>query len=105
MALLERVTPRPEASGWFRFHMRQALGFGMLSSAIGFAALLWPLVLSASVANVVATLWIYGVAMIVDLALLAVWGLLAVGYSQRAARGELFNVPWVARLTGTSVEK
>ena len=105
MALLERVTPRPEASGWFRFHMRQALGFGILSSAIGLAALIWPLVLSAIVANVVATLWIYGVAMIIDLALLVVWTILAVRYSQQAARGELFDVPWVARLTGTSVEK
>ncbi len=105
MALLERVAPRPEASGWFRFHMRQALGFGMLSSAIGLAALIWPLVLSAIVANVIATLWIYGVAMIVDLGLLVVWIVLALRYSQQAARGDLFDVPWVARLTGTSVEK
>jgi uncharacterized membrane protein len=85
--------------------MRQALGFGILSSLIGFVALLWPLVLSALVANVVATLWIYGLAMIIDLALLVLWIVLAVRYSQRAARGELFDVPWVARLTGTSVEK
>jgi hypothetical protein len=85
--------------------MRQALGFGILSSAIGLVALLWPLLLSALVANVVATLWIYGIAMIVDLALLAVWIFLAVRYSQRAARGELFDVPWVARLTGTSAGK
>ncbi len=99
------MTPRPEASGWFRFHMRQALGFGILSSAIGLAALIWPLVLSAIVANVVATLWIYGFAMIVDLVLLVVWIVLAARYSQQAGRGELFDVPWVARLTGTSVEK
>lgn len=99
------MTPRPEASGWFRFHMRQALGLGILSSVIGLAALLWPLVLSAIVANVVATLWIYGFAMIVDLVLLVVWIVLAARYSQQAGRGELFDVPWVARLTGTSVEK
>jgi hypothetical protein len=85
--------------------MRQALGFGILSSAIGLVALVWPLVLSALVANVVATLWIYGIAMILDLALLALWIVLAVRYSQRAARGELFDVPWVARLTGTSAGK
>lgn len=85
--------------------MRQALGFGILSSLIGFVALLWPLVLSSLIGNVVATLWIYGVAMIVDLALLVVWIVLVVRYSQRAARGELFDVGWVARLTGTSVEK
>jgi hypothetical protein len=85
--------------------MRQALGFGILSSAIGLVALLWPLLLSALVANVVATLWIYGIAMIVDLALLVLWIVLAVRYSQRAARGELFDVPWVARLTGTSARR
>jgi hypothetical protein len=85
--------------------MRQALGFGILSSAIGLVALVWPLVLSALVANVVATLWIYGIAMILDLVLLALWIVLAVRYSQRAARGELFDVPWVARLTGTSAGK
>ena len=103
--MLERITPRPEASGWFRFHMRQALGFGILSAVIGFAALLWPLVLSALIGNVVATLWIYGFAMVIDLALLVLWIVLAVRYSQRAARGELFDVPWVARLTGTSAGK
>jgi len=97
--------PRPEASSWFGFHMRQALGFGILSSAIGLAALLWPLVLSVVLGNVVATLWIYGLAMLIDLTLLAVWLLLALRYSQRAGRGELFDVPWVARLTGTSVRK
>jgi len=99
------VTPRPEASNWFRFHIRQALGFGVLSSAIGLAALLWPLALSMVLGNVIATLWIYGLAMLIDLALLVVWLLLAVRYSQRAGRGELFDVPWVARLTGTSVRR
>ena len=69
--------------------MRQALGFGILVDAIGFAALIWPLVLSAILANVVATLWIYGFAMIVDLVLLVVWIVLALRYSQQAARGEL----------------
>jgi hypothetical protein len=85
--------------------MRQALGFGILSSAIGLAALVWPLILSALVANVVATLWIYALAMLIDLALLVVWIVLALRYSQRAARGQLFDVPWVARLTGTSAGK
>ncbi|HTC30310.1 MAG TPA: hypothetical protein VK702_06240 [Candidatus Acidoferrum sp.] len=85
--------------------MRQALGFGMLSSVVGLAALLWPLVLSTLVGNVVATLWIYGLAMLIDLALLVLWIVLALRYSQRAGRGELFDVPWVARLTGTSVRK
>jgi hypothetical protein len=85
--------------------MRQALGFGILSSVVGLAALLWPLVLSTLIGNVVATLWIYGLAMAIDLALLVVWIVLALRYSQRAGGGQLFDVPWVARLTGTSVRK
>ncbi|MGD0969196.1 MAG: hypothetical protein ABR949_13040 [Candidatus Aquilonibacter sp.] len=85
--------------------MRQALGFGILSSVVGLAALLWPLVLSTLIGNVVATLWIYGLAMAIDLTLLVVWIVLALRYSQRAGRGQLFDVPWVARLTGTSVRK
>jgi len=99
------VTPRPEASSWYRFHVRQALGFGILSSAIGFAAFLWPLVLSILIGNVAATLWIYGIAILADLGLFVVWLFLAIRYSQRAGRGELFDVAWVARLTGTSAGK
>jgi len=99
------VTPRPEASAWYRFHLRQALWFGILSTAIGLAALLWPLVLSLVVGDVVATLWIYGLAILLDLGLFVVWLVLAIRYSRRAARAELFDVPWVARMTGTSVRK
>lgn len=77
----------------------------MLAIVIGLAALLWPLVLSLAVANLSATLWIYGVAMLLDCALFVVWLVLAMRYSQRAARGELFAVAWVARLTGTTLPK
>jgi len=85
--------------------MKQALGFGLLSSALGLAALAWPLLLSVLIGNVVATLWIYGLAIIVDLALLTLWLYLAIRYSRRAGNGEFFDIPWVARLTGTSVRK
>jgi uncharacterized membrane protein len=105
LALTERVTPRPDASQWFRFHMRQARWFGALAAVIGFAALLWPLLLSLVIANPTATIWIYGVAMLADLTLFVLWLVLAMRYSQRAEQGELFDVPWVARITGTSVRK
>jgi len=85
--------------------MRQARWFGALASVIGFAALLWPLVLSMLIANATATIWIYGVAILADLALFVLWVVLAMRYSQRAERGELFDIPWVARITGTSVQK
>ena len=68
-------------------------------------ALSWPLVASVFVANTTATIWIYTVAMLADVALFVLWLMLAVRYSQRAGRGDLFEIPWVARLTGTRISK
>ncbi len=85
--------------------MRQARWFGALAVVIAFAALVWPLIVSLVIASPIATLWIYGVAILADLTLFVLWLILAMGYSQRAGRGELFDIPWVARMTGTSVRK
>ncbi len=79
--------------------MRQALWFGALSALIGLVALLWPLVSSIGIGSIRVTLWIYGFASLLDLALFVLWVVLALRYSQRASRGELFDVPWVARIT------
>ena len=68
----------------------------------GLFALLWPLVLASFVANVGATLWIYGLALAIDVTLLVGWIVLALRYSRRAARGEFFVIPWVARVTGSA---
>jgi hypothetical protein len=62
-------------------------------------------VLSLILGNIAATLWIYGVAMLLDFALFVVWLVLAMRYSQRAARGELFEAPWLARFTGAARPK
>jgi len=72
---------------------------------IGFVALAWPLLASLLVANVSATLGIYGLAILLDVALFALWLVLAIRYGQRAARGDLFEIPWVARATGTTIPK
>jgi hypothetical protein len=85
--------------------MRQARWFGALSAVVGFVALLWPLLLSMLVANAMATLWIYGLAIIADLALFVLWIVLAMRYSQRAGNGDLFEIPWVARMTGSAARK
>ena len=85
--------------------MRQALWFGLEAGVVGFAALLWPLLASFFITGVTAMIWVYVFAMIVDLALLALWLVLAARYSRRAAQGELFDVPWVVRLTGASSQK
>lgn len=105
LALYEAVVPREEASNWYRFHVRQALWFGIISSAVGFAALLWPLLASLLVTSLPATIWIYALALLIDVVLLAVWLVLAARYSRRASRGELFDVPWVVRLTGATSRK
>ena len=105
LALYEAIAPRADASSWYRFQMRQALGFGIIAAVIGFAALLWPLLASFAIADVTLTIWVYGVALLGDAALLAVWIVLAARYSRRAGNGELFDVPWVARLTGSTSHK
>jgi hypothetical protein len=97
LAAFERLSPRPDASNWFRLQIRQALGFGLVSALIGLAALAWPLLLSLAVSNPTAILWIYAVAIVLDCALFVVWLVLALRYSQRAARGELFELPKVLR--------
>jgi predicted Na+-dependent transporter len=81
--------------------MRQALGFGNVFALAAFAALLWPLVAGLAVQNVVATIVMYGLAMLLDVALISLWLVLAVRYSRRAAAGALFAVPWLARMKGT----
>lgn len=64
--------------------------------------MLWPLVLTSFVANVGATIWIYSLALAIDFVLLVAWIVLALRYSRRAARGEFFVIPWVARVTGSA---
>jgi len=85
--------------------MRQALWFGLEAAAIGFVALVWPLLGSFFITNVTAMIWVYAIAMVADVALLVVWLVLAARYSRRAGNGELFDVPWVLRLTGASSQK
>ena len=81
--------------------MRQALWFGNIAALGALVAFAWPLVASLSIANIGATLWIYGLGLLIDIAYFVLWLLLAMRYSRRAARGELFTIPLVARVTGT----
>jgi hypothetical protein len=85
--------------------MRQALWFGNIAAAIGLAGLFWPLLASFFITNVVVTIWVYAIAMLADTVLVVIWIVLASRYSRRAGRGELFDVPWVARLTGATSGK
>jgi len=104
VALYERIVEREPASSWFRFHIAQALAYGLYVSVIGFVALLWPLIVSLILPNAIGVLWVYGVAFVLDIVLFAVWLMQAVGYSKQAARGKMFEIPrvamWTRRLTG-----
>lgn len=105
IAIYDRIAPREDASQWYRIHLRQALWFGNIAAAIALVAFLWPLLLSFLVSNVTAIIWVYILAMLIDIALFVLWLVLAIRYSRRAARGELFTIPWVARITGTESPK
>ena len=71
-----------------------------MSALTALVALAWPLIISLAVTNVLATIWIYALAMLVDIALFVLWLVLAIRYSQQAARGELFEIPVVSKITG-----
>jgi hypothetical protein len=85
--------------------LRQARWFGALSLVLGLVALLWPLVLSVLIGSPTLTLWIYGIAILADLALFVLWLILAIRYSQRAANGELFELAYLRRMTGRTPSK
>ncbi len=90
---------RDTASLWLRFHARQGFWFGLLTAGAWIVALVWPLVLTSLIANLTATIWIYALALILDIALFVMWLVLAVRYSRQAARGEMFEIPIVAEIT------
>ena len=60
------------------------------------------MILTSLIANISLTIWAYGLALVIDCTLLVAWIVLALRYSRRAARGEFFVIPWVARVTGSA---
>ena len=105
MAVYALFEPRTDVSHWYRFHLRQSLWFGLMATLVAFVAFAWPLLASVFLGNPIVTIWVYVVAMVVDVALFVLWLRQAMRYSQRAGRGELFEIAWVARLTGTQLPK
>jgi hypothetical protein len=101
LAIGERMAPRDDASHWYKFHLRQALWFGNALAAAWLVALLWPLLLTFVFPDMTATLWFYGLGMLIDTVLLIASIVAALRYSRRAARGAFFVIPWLARLTGS----
>lgn len=91
-ALYESYVAREPASSWYRQQIRQAITFGVRAAIWGGVALLWPLILSLLIANITATIVFYGIGVVLDVVLLAVWLKRALSYSKRAARGETFDL-------------
>lgn len=89
-ALYEQFVEREPASTWYRLQIAQAVRFGIRSTAIGIAALVWPLIVSLLVGSLTFTLVAYVIALVLDAALFVLWLRHALRYSKRAARGETF---------------
>ncbi|GAC1657513.1 MAG: hypothetical protein NVS9B12_09630 [Vulcanimicrobiaceae bacterium] len=105
MAVYETFVVRESKSNWFEFHTRQALWFGILAGAGVLVAFSWPVVVSAAIAGVLtgpalgAIIWIYAFAILIDFAVFAIALTYAVRSSRRAARGEMFEIPLVSKIT------
>lgn len=105
LAIYGRIVPRPNSTGWLKFHLNQALWFGNFAVLAAFLAMAWPLFVSSLFSNVMVTIWVYALALLVDAALFVLWLVLVLRYSQQARRGELFDIPIVSRITGTAPKK
>lgn len=82
---------------WSRLHARQAFIFGFLASFALLVVLALPLltVILIPTISAAATITVYTVGLIGDVIAGAALILIAVRYSARAARGELFAIPLV----------
>ena len=82
-----------------RLHARQAVAFGCIASATFLVLLGLPPILSLFISSSThAIIVLYGIALGIDALFALFVVVLAVRYSMRAARGELFDVPLAAAL-------
>ncbi|MBV8246585.1 MAG: hypothetical protein JOZ38_11720 [Candidatus Eremiobacteraeota bacterium] len=98
-SVFELLAVRSSRSDWLELHTRQAFWFGVLGLLAVTLALLWPVLLSVALGSVAATLWIYAIALVQDVGLFVLLLVLAIRYSRRAARGEMFEIPIAGALT------
>ena len=99
LALYEALADREPASQWYRFHVRQALWFGVFVTALWLVALAWPLIAALVIGSLVGTIVVYVAALLLDAVLFAWWLIRAIRYSRDASRGRSFEDPLVARWT------
>ena len=100
LALAALLREDPAASRWSRIHTRQALTFG-LAATVGYLVLLaLPLlvVLADSAISTGTTVVVYSAGLVLDLIAFIALSYLAFSYAARAARGELFTIPFVSNI-------
>jgi len=94
LAILELLRSQHEGSLWMRLHSRQAVVFGALASIVFVVLFAVPLIVSFFVfSSTGAIITLYVVAMAVDVLFGLSILVLAIYYSIRASRGELFDIP------------
>ena len=100
LALADIVREAGSASSWSRIHARQAVAFGILAGGAYLLVLALPLliVIAYPAISTTAVVTIYTAGILADiLGGLVLFGL-ALFYSGRASRGDLFAIPIVTRL-------
>jgi uncharacterized membrane protein len=97
LAVLDYVREPIDATAWSRLHTRQALVFGVLATFGYLVVLALPLliVLVVPAASTTLVVWLYLVGIVADVAAAVYLFARALGYRQRALRGELFSIPLV----------
>ena len=99
LALAALVREDPAASRWTRIHTRQALTFGLVAS-IGFVVVmalpLLAVIVAGGAISTGVTVGVYSLGMALDLIVFIVLTVCAFSYAARAARGELFTIPFVS---------
>ena len=100
LALVDIVREAPNASQWERIHARQAAVFGIAGTLAYVAVLALPLLVVIATPGVTTTVVVavYAAGMIADLAGALLLLGLALYYSGRASRGELFAIPIVTAI-------
>lgn len=103
LALPDLAATAQPSSAWFRGHLRQALALGLIEGAVLIAVVALPALLTGALLamhvaiTTRATVWIYAVGVVADVAAFAIAVTLGFALAARAARGERFSVAFLPR--------
>lgn len=97
LAIVDVFREPDDATDWSRLHARQAVVFGIFAGIAYVILLAVPLIAVVAIPELSTTaiVWLYAVALLVDVAAAIALAGLAFWYRARAVRGELFAIPLV----------